>query len=87
MKVWRVGNWCIKNKTFEQSIEVFEILRFSNTKRSFVNLLNNHMSVKTNRYNYYETFEEAKLLLSQCAFKDCEPGPCRIFAVYSVPDC
>ncbi|MDF1746539.1 MAG: hypothetical protein P1V19_22780 [Gimesia sp.] len=44
-------------------------------------------TIKVNRHCLIETFEEAKLLLSQCAFKDCEPRPCRIFAVYSVPDC
>ena len=48
----------------------------------------NHMAetIKVNRHCLIETFEEAKSLLSQGAFKDCEPGPCRIFAVYSVPN-
>jgi hypothetical protein len=47
----------------------------------------NHMAqeIPVNRHCLLRTFEEAKNLLDRCAFKDCEPGPCRIFAVYTIP--
>jgi hypothetical protein len=33
----------------------------------------------------FETFEEAESALNTGAFNEAEPGPYRIFAVYSVP--
>lgn len=40
--------------------------------------------VTTNSHCLFDTFDEAKLSLEGGAFKNCEPGPYRIFAVYSV---
>jgi hypothetical protein len=38
----------------------------------------------TNAHCLFDSFEEAETHLKNGAFKDCEPGPYRIFAVYSV---
>ena len=48
----------------------------------------NHMAeiVPVNRHCLLETFDTAFTLLSQDVFKGCEPGPYRIFAVYSVDE-
>ena len=45
----------------------------------------NHMaeSIAVNEHCLLETFAEAKQLLESGAFKNCEPGPYRIFAVYT----
>lgn len=37
-----------------------------------------------NKHCLLNSFEEAKLHLENKVFAHCEPGPCRIFAVYSV---
>jgi hypothetical protein len=39
----------------------------------------------TNQHCLFATFEAAESALNTGAFKDAEPGPYRIFAVYSVP--
>jgi hypothetical protein len=41
--------------------------------------------IPTNRHCLLESFEEAERRLSSGAFNNSEPGPYRIFAVYSVP--
>lgn len=41
--------------------------------------------VPTNGHCLFSTFAEAKKSLTTGAFADCEPGPYRIFAVYSTP--
>jgi hypothetical protein len=41
--------------------------------------------VKTNRHCLLASFDEAEQLLTQGKFRNSEPGPYRIFAVYSVP--
>ncbi len=47
----------------------------------------NHMAqeIKVNSHCLLDSFEDAKSLLATKVFKDCEPGPCRIFTVYSLP--
>jgi hypothetical protein len=37
-----------------------------------------------NEHCLFDTFDEAERYLNEGAFKDCEPGPYRIFAVYTV---
>ncbi|MES9859737.1 MAG: hypothetical protein ABW157_02215 [Candidatus Thiodiazotropha sp. LLP2] len=46
----------------------------------------NHMAekIEVNEHCLIESFERAKELINQKAFIGCEPGPCRIFAVYTV---
>ena len=40
--------------------------------------------VPTNSHCLFQTFKEAETTVTKGAFKDCEPGPYRIFSVYSV---
>lgn len=40
--------------------------------------------IETNKHFLMDEFDAAKLMLEQDSFKGCEPGPCRIFAVYKV---
>lgn len=40
--------------------------------------------VATNEHCLFRTLDDAKFALESGKFKDCEPGPYRIFAVYSV---
>ncbi|PIQ24067.1 hypothetical protein COW36_05575 [bacterium (Candidatus Blackallbacteria) CG17_big_fil_post_rev_8_21_14_2_50_48_46] len=42
--------------------------------------------IQVNSFCLLESLESAKNLLKSGAFKNCEPGPCRIFAVYTLPD-
>lgn len=48
----------------------------------------NHMAqqLEVNGHCLLSSLEEAKAHLEDKAFDGCEPGPCRIFAVYSVPE-
>ncbi|WP_291168048.1 hypothetical protein [Gimesia sp.] len=68
-------------------LEGYDIVSFSQENAPECSYLScNHMAetIPVNRHCLIEIFDEAKLLLSQGAFKGCEPGPCRIFAVYSL---
>jgi len=70
-------------------LEGFDVVSFSQRNAPECSYLScNHMAekIKVNFHCLIKTFAEAKSLLSQGAFKGCEPGPCRIFGVYSVPD-
>jgi len=40
--------------------------------------------LRVNSHCLFETFAEAESHLKRGSFRHCEPGPCRIFAVYSV---
>ncbi|WP_197998697.1 hypothetical protein [Gimesia aquarii] len=52
---------------------------------SYLSCNNMAAEISVNRHCLIPTFEEAKSLLTQGVFDNCEPGPSRIFAVYSVP--
>jgi hypothetical protein len=41
--------------------------------------------VETNQHCLFRTLDEALAALASGAFNECEPGPYRIYAVYSVP--
>jgi len=41
--------------------------------------------IDVNEHCLISTFEEARQLIESKVFENCEPGPCRIFAVYSLP--
>lgn len=73
----------------EKVLEGYDIVSFysqNDPEHSYLSC--NHMAekIKVNRHCLLETLEEAKALLEQKVFEDCEPGPCRIFAIYSVPN-
>lgn len=42
-------------------------------------------TLQVNERCLFETFDEAKQALESEIFKNCEPGPLRIFAVYEIP--
>lgn len=42
-------------------------------------------SIPVNKHCLLPSFAEAKALLDKNSFKNCEPGPSRVFAVYSIP--
>ena len=46
----------------------------------------NHMAeeIEVNEHCLLTSFERAKELINNKAFEGCEPGPCRIIAVYRV---
>ena len=46
----------------------------------------NHMAeeIEVNKHCLLEKMDKAIDLINEKAFVDCEPGPCRIFAVYEV---
>jgi hypothetical protein len=69
-----------------KQLEGFDIVTFSLGPVPECSCLScNHMAeiVPVNRHCLLETFAEAYTLLSQDVFKECEPGPYRIFAVYT----
>lgn len=49
----------------------------------------NHMAeeIEVNEHCLIESFERAMDLINRKVFVGCEPGPCRIFAVYMVEHC
>ncbi|WP_228030758.1 hypothetical protein [Gimesia benthica] len=70
-----------------KQLEGFDIVTFYQSPVPECSCLScNHMAeiVPVNRHCLLQTFEEAYTLLSADVFKDCEPGPNRIFAVYSL---
>ena len=70
-----------------KTLEGFDVVSFTNGNEPECSYLScNHMAeeIKVNKHCLLETFEEAKSLLEQKKFDGCEPGPCRIMAVYSV---
>lgn len=73
----------------QKTLEGFDIVSFSNgndPECSYLSCNNMAKEIKVNEHCLLETFEEAEQLLNKTAFVGCEPGPCRIFAVYSIPN-
>ena len=73
----------------EKQLEGFDVVSFyALTAPECSPLSCNHMAetIPVNEHCLLATFEEAKRLLEFKAFKDCEPGPYRIFAVYTYPE-
>jgi len=70
-----------------KALEGFDVVTFSaRTSPECSPLSCNSMAeeLPTNAHCLFPTFEDANANLANGAFKDCEPGPYRIFAVYSV---
>ena len=73
----------------EKQLEGFDVVSFYALSAAECSPLScNHMAetIPVNKHCLLATFEEAKRLLESNAFKDCEPGPYRIFAVYTCPE-
>lgn len=73
----------------QKTLEGFDVVSFnmgSNPECSYLSC--NHMAedLQVNKHCLLESFDETKNLIDRGAFEDCEPGPCRIFAVYTVKD-
>ena len=71
----------------EKQLIGFDVVSFSGGTAPECSYLScNHMAEKiaVNEHCLLASFEQAKALIDQKAFAGCEPGPCRIFAVYQV---
>lgn len=71
----------------QKQFEGFDVVTFSaKTSPECSPLSCNSMAeeLPTNSHCLFDSFDEAERNLSNGRFKDCEPGPYRIFAVYSV---
>lgn len=70
----------------EKKLEGFDVVSFYALSAPECSPLScNHMaeSIPVNEHCLLATFAQAKQLIETGAFNDCEPGPYRIFAVYS----
>lgn len=68
-------------------LEGYDVVSFYGQTSAECSLLScNHMAqeIQVNEHCLFKTFEEAKSHLEKGDFKDCEPGPYRIFSVYTV---
>jgi len=71
----------------EKVLEGYDVVSFSCGNAPECSYLScNHMAeqLSVNKHCLLSSFEEAKRALDQKAFDGCEPGPCRVFAVYSI---
>ncbi|MFJ5364131.1 hypothetical protein ACIPR9_03315 [Pectobacterium punjabense] len=70
-------------------LQGFDIVSLCNERWPECSYLScNHMAqaLDVNEHCLLASFDEAKEHLESGVFHGCEPGPCRIFAVYLVPD-
>jgi hypothetical protein len=70
----------------ERKLEGYDVVSFYALSAPECSPLScNHMAetIPVNAHCLLASFEDAKRLIETDAFKDCEPGPYRIFAVYS----
>ncbi|MEO0771239.1 MAG: hypothetical protein AAFY72_17765 [Cyanobacteria bacterium J06649_4] len=73
----------------EKLLEGYDVVSFFTRSAPECSYLScNHMAEKleVNAHCLISGFEEAKEYVEQNVFDGCEPGPCRIFAVYSLPN-
>ncbi|MGD1896898.1 MAG: hypothetical protein ACFB16_08090 [Phormidesmis sp.] len=72
----------------KKRLEGYDIVSFALRNAPECSYLScNHMAqqLKVNEHCLLASFAEAKAHLESKVFSGCEPGPCRIFAVYSLP--
>jgi hypothetical protein len=67
----------------EKTLEGFDVVAFQNCSPLSCNGL--AQEVRTNEHCLLSSFDEAQEKLTHGAFHRAEPGPYRIFAVYSAP--
>ena len=70
-----------------KTLEGFDVVTFFSGSRPECSPLScNHLAekIKTNQHCLLHSFDEVKQCLESGLFNDCEPGPFRIFAVYSL---
>lgn len=93
------ATWCLfePDTEFETQVSVplqkilqgFDIVSLCNEREPECSYLScNHMAQKltVNEHCLLRSFDEAKRYLESDVFRGCEPGPCRIFAVYLIPE-
>ena len=71
----------------EKTLEGFDVVTFwarGRPEHSPLSCNGLAKDLHTNAHCLFDTFDEAKLALDGGSFKNCEPGPYRIFAVYSI---
>ena len=71
----------------EKALMGFDVVSFSSSGIPECSYLScNHMAeeIKVNEHCLLTSLEREKELINQKAFEGCEPGPCRIMAVYEV---
>ena len=71
----------------EKTLEGYDVVSFYCENAPECSYLScNHMAehLKVNEHCLFDSFEDAKAHLDNKVFDGCEPGPCRIFAVYTV---
>ena len=72
---------------FNKKLEGFDVVTFSAGMKPECSPLSCNSlvgEIETNVHCLLESIDEAKLLLEQGKFKNSEPGPYRIYAVYSL---
>lgn len=73
----------------QKHLEGYDVVSFytgSTPEHSYLSCNSMAEKIDVNEHCLISTFDAAKHLLENKAFENCEPGPCRIFAVYSLPD-
>jgi len=74
-------------ETISKHLEGYDVVsHYGQTSVECSPLSCNHMAqeLRVNEHCLFKTFDEAKSHLESGDFKDCEPGPYRIYAVYTV---
>lgn len=72
-----------------KDLEGYDLVSFSQGNSPECSYLScNHLTsqIPVNQHCLLDRFEDAKALLNNPILSGCEPGPCRIFAVYSLPN-
>jgi len=70
-----------------RSMEGYDIVSFSAGNAPECSYLSCNRMARTlpvNRHCLFDDLEQARACLEQRIFKDCEPGPCRLIAVYRI---
>lgn len=71
----------------KKQLEGFDVVTFygkTNPECSPLSCNSLAAELHTNAHCLFESFDEAEKNINSGAFKDAEPGPCRIFSVYSL---
>ena len=72
-----------------KSLQGYDVVTFSTGNAPECSPLSCNAMAETlpvNRHCLFDDFEQAKALLKQGVFKDAEPGPCRLIAVYRIEE-
>jgi hypothetical protein len=76
----------VPKQTYLEGYDIVSFYTQNAPEHSYLSCNRMAETVNVNAHCLIPTFEEARQLLDNKTFEHCEPGPCRIFAVYSLPD-